>query len=158
MTSFKDLPIEREETITFHTEEIELSLTNEKEINSWIKSTIQKEGHQLGNLSFIFCSDPYLHKINIEYLNHDTLTDVITFPYSESHVEGDIFISIDRIKENAKSFGVTFDQELNRVIIHGVLHLIGYMDKTPEEKKEMTEKENFYLRALNSKKENNQNQ
>jgi len=150
MTSFNDLPIEQEEAINYHAEDLELSLNNEEQISSWIKSVIQTEGHQFGNINFIFCSDPYLHKINVEYLNHDTFTDVITFPYSETIVEGDIFMSIDRIKENAKSFEVTFEQELHRVMIHGVLHLMGLSDKTSEEKKLMTEKENTYLRLLNS--------
>ncbi len=150
MTSFNDLPIKKEETINFHSEDLELSLENEEQSCSWIKSAIQEEGHQLGNLNFIFCSDAYLHKINVEYLNHDTFTDVITFPYSETHVEGDVFISIERIRENAKSFEVSFEQELHRVIIHGVLHLMGLSDKTSEEKKLMTEKENTYLRLLNS--------
>lgn len=151
MTSFKDLPFEHEEEINYHTEEIDLSLNNEEDISTWIKSAIQQEGHHLGILNFIFCSDPYLHKINIEYLNHDTLTDVITFPYSETQVEGDIFISIDRIKDNAESFNVSFEQELNRVMIHGVLHLMGYTDKTLADKKKMTQKENLYLGLLYGK-------
>lgn len=150
MTSFNDLPVEQEATINFHTEEIELSLKNPKKISQWIQSTIQKEAQKLGTLNFIFCSDSYLHKINLEYLDHDTYTDVITFPYSDTQVEGDIFISIDRIKENASSFKVSFEEELNRVIIHGVLHLLGYMDKSKKEKEQMTLKENLYLSLLKS--------
>ena len=149
MTSFKNLPPESEEAINFHTEEIELTLPDQEKTATWIKSAIQKEGRQLGSLNFIFCSDPYLHKINIDYLDHDTLTDVITFPYSDTYIEGDVFISIDRIQENAKSFKVSFEEELNRVIIHGVLHLIGYSDKSSADKDQMTLKENFYLRQLN---------
>ena len=95
-------------------------------------NTVQKA--QLIGLSYIFCSDAYLHNINVEYLNHDTLTDIITFPYlSPPEIEGDIFISVDRIRENAQTFQVTFEQELHRVIIHGVLHLCGQGDKTEEE-------------------------
>ncbi len=148
MTTFKNLPSESEEVINFYTEEIEFELSDPKKIDIWIKSTINKEGKLLGNLNFIFCSDHYLHKINVEYLDHDTFTDVITFPYSDVKIEGDIFISIDRIKENANSFEVPFENELNRVIIHGVLHLLGYGDKNSEDKQQMTLKENFYLRVL----------
>ena len=150
MTFQKDLPIESEEEINFFNEDIDLNLNSSVQIIAWIKSAIQQEEQQLGVLNFIFCSDAYLHKINIEYLNHDTLTDVITFPYSEDIIEGDIFISVDRIKENANIFGVAFDRELHRVMIHGVLHLIGYGDKTPEDKKIMTKKENQYLGLLES--------
>lgn len=148
MTSFKDLPLEREAVINYHSEETTFSLTSPETLSSWIKQTIQIEEQVLGNLNFIFCSDAYLHKINVEYLDHDTYTDVITFPYDASFVEGDIFISIDRIQENAKTFEVDFDQELYRVMIHGVLHLMGYGDKSFEEKKLMTLKENRYLSLL----------
>jgi len=100
-------------------------------------------------LNYIFCSDTYLHKINLEYLKHDTLTDIITFDYSEKkQISGDIFISIDRIKENAPKFNQSTDIELNRVLIHGVLHLLGYKDKTPKEKETMRAKEDFYLTLL----------
>jgi len=100
-------------------------------------------------LNYIFCSDTYLHKINLEYLKHDTLTDIITFDYSEKkQISGDIFISIDRIKENALKFNQSTDIELNRVLIHGVLHLLGYKDKTPKEKETMRAKEDFYLTLL----------
>ena len=136
--------------IEFHAEDIEFSLSNSDFISEWITSTIQAESKKLKHLSFIFCSDDYLHKINLEYLSHDTLTDVITFPYSSgNNVEGDIFISIDRIADNAKIFNSTFENELQRVMIHGVLHLLGYLDKTPEDKQQMTEKENEYLGKLN---------
>lgn len=149
MTTFNDPPAEPQAIILYHNEEINLKLSNPDKISSWIKSVISAESQALGHLNFIFCSDAYLHKINVDYLNHDTYTDVITFPYSETLVEGDIFISIDRIRENAKTFEVTFEQELHRVIIHGVLHLMGYSDKTSTDKKQMTLKENTYLRELN---------
>lgn len=148
MSAFNQLPIESEEAINFFTEDIELQLPNEAVTCAWIKQSIQKEQQQLGTLNFILCSDAYLHKINVEYLNHDTFTDVITFPYREDIIEGDIFISVDRIRENAKTFGVKFEQELHRIMIHGVLHLMGYGDKNPTDKKRMTDKENIYLSLL----------
>jgi len=135
-----------EEKINFYSEDIEFSLPNHSIIFDWINKTIESEAKILRHLNFIFCSDSYLHKINLEYLNHDTFTDVITFPYAEGkNIEGDIFISIDRIQENAKTFKVEFEHELNRVMIHGTLHLLGYLDKTAEDKTQMTEKENEYL-------------
>lgn len=140
-----------EEIIQFHTEDIQFNFQKANIIRDWLHSTAQQEGSDIASLSFVFCSDSYLHDINVEYLNHDTLTDVITFQYSEpdsTEIEGDIFISIDRIKENATQFQVTFEQELFRVMVHGTLHLLGYGDKSPEEKTQMTEKENFYLKRL----------
>ena len=136
--------------IFFHSEEIDFNLPNQPVIIDWINSTADQEGQTIQSLSFIFCSDKYLHQINVEYLNHDTYTDVITFPYAEEGqpIEGDVFISIDRIKENAANFKSTFEMELHRVMIHGTLHLLGYGDKNPEEKLKMTEKENFFLDIL----------
>ena len=141
---------DEEEKINFHSENIDFSLPNSSTIFSWIESTIHLEGKKLNHLNFIFCDDEYLHQINVEYLNHDTLTDVITFPYSEGEIiEGDIFISIDRIQENSKIFKISFDEELHRVMIHGTLHLLGYLDKTVADKTQMTQKENEYLSRLN---------
>ena len=137
------------EKIIFHSENIDFSLSQPSLIFDWICKTIESEAKQLRHLNFIFCNDEYLHKINLEYLNHDTYTDVITFPYSEGEIiEGDIFISIERIKENSNKFEVDFDNELYRVMIHGVLHLLGYLDKSPEDKVLMTKKENEYLLKL----------
>jgi len=137
------------EKIIFHSEDIDFSLPNSTLVFDWIEKSIHAEDKALHQLNFIFCSDKYLHQINVEYLNHDTLTDVITFPYAEGkNIEGDIFISIDRIKENAAQFKVSFEDELHRVMIHGTLHLMGYFDKTLEEKILMTEKENEYLNML----------
>ena len=137
------------EKIIFHSEDIDFSLSKPSITSNWICKSIESENKQLHHLNFIFCSDEYLHKINVEYLNHDTYTDVITFPYSEGEIiEGDIFISIERIKENAKNFDVHFENELHRVIIHGVLHLLGYFDKTPDDRALMTQKENEYLKKL----------
>ncbi len=119
-------------------------------INAWIKKVIDSEGKICGNLSFIFCSDDYLLEINRKYLNHDYLTDVITFDYVNGNViEGDIFLSIDRIKENSKEYNTTFKSELERILIHGVLHLLGYKDKSKADKDLMTFKEDIYLNVLN---------
>ncbi|PIZ06710.1 MAG: rRNA maturation RNase YbeY [Flavobacteriales bacterium CG_4_10_14_0_8_um_filter_32_5] len=136
-------------SIIFHQEDISFRLKNIKKIKSWIEKSIALERGIVGDLNYIFCSDTYLHKINLEYLKHDTLTDIITFDYSEKkQISGDIFISIDRIKENAPKFNQSTDIELNRVLIHGVLHLLGYKDKTPKEKETMRAKEDFYLTLL----------
>jgi probable rRNA maturation factor len=134
-------------SVQFFTEDIEFKLTSPRKVSSWIKATIEAEGKTLSGLNFIFCSDEYLAQINIEYLNHDTYTDIITFDNSEDEdtIEGDIFISIDRIRENATTFNKTETDELHRVIIHGVLHLIGYLDKKPADKALMTSKEDEYL-------------
>ena len=115
-------------------------------IDRWIENTILSEKKKAGEISFIFCSDDYLLEINKEHLNHDYYTDVITFDYVvDDEISGDIFISIDRIKENAKEFTVSFTDELNRIMIHGVLHLLGYKDKEKDEKELMTKKEDEYL-------------
>ena len=133
--------------ISFHMEEIDFELTNADSIASWLGLVFEKEEKKLNTLSIILCSDDYLHNLNVEYLQHDTLTDVITFPYSRSAepIVGDIFISIDRIKENAEKFKITFRDELHRVMVHGVLHLAGYGDKTPEDATIIRAKEDFYL-------------
>lgn len=132
--------------ISFFSEDISFELGDAASVEHWIQTTIQKEGKNLGEISFIFCSDSYLHQINLTHLNHDTYTDIITFNYNEEAVlNGDIFISIDRVKENATTYNVSFENELNRVMIHGVLHLAGYEDKTDQEKAAMRAKEDFYL-------------
>jgi probable rRNA maturation factor len=133
---------EEESLIFFEREDIDFQLRKEDKTKDWILKIIEKEDKELIQLTYIFCSDAYLLQINKEYLNHDTYTDIITFPYlSPPHIEGDIFISIDRIKENAQEFNTTFDEELRRVMIHGVLHLCGYPDKTEEEAALMRVKE-----------------
>jgi rRNA maturation RNase YbeY len=136
--------------IHFFNEETSFNLKNKTSLRNWINQTIIQEKHQLEELNFIFCSDNYLLKINKEYLNHDTYTDIITFDNSSLPLEitGDIFISIDRVKENAKTFKTTTQNELCRVMIHGVLHLLGYKDKTKKDKELMTEKEDFYLKKI----------
>ena len=144
---FPDFNELTEEAIQFHAEEIDFELPNSDAIIHWVKATIAAEGYQLNRLNFIFCNDTYLHQINLTFLDHDTLTDIITFPYHHKGeaIESDLYISIDRIRENAAKFEVSFLTELKRVIIHGVLHLCGYGDKTKQEKQIMRARENFYL-------------
>ncbi|MBK0383149.1 rRNA maturation RNase YbeY [Pedobacter sp. SD-b] len=124
-----------------------------KQINKtrdWILATVESERSLLKGINFILCSDTYLLKINQQYLNHDTYTDIITFDNSETkgEIQGDIFISIERVKENAKIFKVTVNKELHRIMIHGVLHLLGYKDKSSKDKDLMTAKENHYLSKI----------
>ena len=149
-----EFPVSNEshQLINFHIEDISFNLDNETILVGWLKNVINSEQSNLVNLNFIFCSDSYLHKINLEYLNHDTFTDVITFPYSEDAVEGDIFISVDRVRENASNLKLSFDVELYRVMVHGLLHLLHYADKTDEEVLVMRNKENAYLELLNGMK------
>lgn len=126
--------------------EIDFELDKSEEISKWISQTIENETFELGELNYIFCSDDDLFKKNIKFLNHNTLTDIISFDYTMGKlISGDIFISIDRVKENAEIFKVSFEEELHRVMIHGVLHYCGYKDKNEEDQKEMRLKEDFYL-------------
>ncbi|MBA6156740.1 rRNA maturation RNase YbeY [Tenacibaculum sp. S7007] len=130
--------------------EIDFQLESEDKTANWIQNCIEKEGFELGEINYIFCDDDYLHNINVEFLQHDTLTDIISFDYTLGKlVGGDIFISVDRVKENAKEFNTSFENELHRVIIHGILHYMKYKDKTEEEKQVMREKENTCLNILN---------
>jgi rRNA maturation RNase YbeY len=133
--------------ISFFSEGVTFKLPHPRKSANWIKETIKKEKRKLESLNFIFCSDDYLREINIQYLNHKTYTDIITFDQSEEAktIQGDIFISIHRVKENASKFEVEFDEEIHRVIIHGVLHLIGYGDKDLSAKTLMRKKEDAYL-------------
>lgn len=137
--------------IHFFSEDTNFTLKKKTFIRNWIRNTILAEEHKLSELNFIFCSDNYLLDINQQYLNHDTLTDIITFDNSDkkSVIAGDIFISIDRVRENAGIFKVKDDDEIHRVMIHGTLHLLGYPDKGKTAKALMTEKENFYLSKRN---------
>ncbi len=129
-------------------EDINIKIKNKLAIKNWLKSTVELEKKKLGELNYIFCSDEYLLEMNVSYLNHDTLTDIITFDNSETEglIVGDIFISVDRVQENAKKFEVEFAEELHRVMVHGALHLLGYKDKKKAEKEKMREKENYYLK------------
>ena len=130
--------------------ETEFQLEKEEKTAQWVQNCIEKEGFELGEINYIFCDDTYLHKMNVEFLEHDTLTDVISFDYTMGKlISGDIFISIERVKENAKEFDVLFENELHRVIIHGVLHYMKYKDKSDAEKQIMRTKENDSLKLLN---------
>ena len=122
--------------------ETNFALENESNYEDWIFRIVDSEGFELGEINYIFCDDEYLHSINMEYLNHDTLTDIISFDYSVGNLlQGDIFISVERVADNAKDFNVTFDEELKRVLSHGVLHYCGYKDKSPKDETLMREKE-----------------
>jgi len=143
--------MDSDESILFFYEEMEdFSLTNPDNIREWLVKVISDEGYEPSAINYIFCNDNYLHKINIDYLNHDTYTDIITFDNSdeEKMIEGEIYISIDRVKENAALNHTTFDNELHRVMAHGVLHLVGYNDKTEKEKKAIRKKEDECLLLL----------
>lgn len=133
--------------IHFFTEDIVFSLKNKTKLRSWIKNTIQQNNKTLQFINFIFTSDAFLLNVNKEYLNHNTLTDIITFDQSidPEVIEADIYISVERIKENSSSYKISFEDELHRVMIHGVLHLLGYNDKEDSDKEEMRKKENHYL-------------
>ena len=114
--------------------------------NRWLKLVAESEICRLGDVNVIFCSDPYILDINIRYLGHDYFTDVITFDYSEKpRISGDLFVSVDSVRENSVMYGTDFDEELHRVIVHGVLHLIGYDDHNEKDSSLMREKENYYL-------------
>jgi rRNA maturation RNase YbeY len=137
------------ENISFFSEDIDFQINNIENHTKWINSIISSYSKIPGELTYVFCSDNYLLRLNIEHLNHDTLTDIITFDYTKTGIiSGDIFISIDRVTENANTFLVSFQEELSRVMAHGILHLIGFKDKTEEEKKEMREAENHALAIL----------
>ena len=134
--------------IDFHFKS-DLVLENITEYSDWIDRILVSEGYQLGQIDYIFCTDDELLKLNLEYLNHDTLTDIITFDYTmDKTISGDIFISSDRVAENALAFEVDFQNELLRVMSHGVLHLMGYGDKTGEEKVQMREKEDEKIKMF----------
>lgn len=137
------------ETIQFFKADVAFRFFGRAKISKWILRVLKQEGAKLSNLNIIFCSDDYLLGINRQYLNHDFYTDIITFDYSEKRdISGELYISIDRVKDNANSLGATFQQELNRVIIHGVLHLLGFKDKTSRQAKTIRKKEDECLALL----------
>ena len=137
--------------IFFHTEDISFALESENATSNWLVKLVESYNKKVGELNYIFCSDDYLLKINQEHLNHDYFTDIITFDYCEKDlISGDLFISIDRTNENAKTFGKTQINELNRVIAHGLLHLLGFKDKTAEDIAEMRDMEEKALNMLAS--------
>jgi rRNA maturation RNase YbeY len=135
--------------IRFYNEDVNYVLVSKQKIRSWLLLVIEQEQKELGMVSYVFCSDNYLFKMNRQYLNSSYFTDVITFDYTEGTlISGDIFISIDRVKENAKLYKQRYFQEMLRVILHGILHLCGYKDKMPQEIKQMREKEDYYLQKF----------
>ena len=124
----------------------EFTLNNEAELKDWIQFVLDEEDRELGEISYIFCDDEYLYDINVKHLNHNTLTDIISFDYSLGKVvSGDIYISTDRVRENASDRKVDLEDELHRVMIHGILHYVGYRDKTESHTLEMRGKEDYYL-------------
>jgi len=133
--------------IFFFNEDIDFHLDDEDKTSLWLERVLKLDNFQAKNINYIFCSDSYIHQINLKYLNHDSFTDIITFDNSEEQqqIEADIFISIDRVRDNAQTNRVLFDVELHRVLVHGVLHIMGFADKTNEESKAMREKEDACL-------------
>ena len=133
--------------INFHAEDLDFQIKSPLKIKAWLKEAAKQEGHYIQEINYIFCSDAYLLEINKEHLQHDFLTDIITFDNSESplKIEADIFISIERVMENAATFKQPFETELRRVIVHGLLHLMGYKDKSAKDKARMRSKEDAYL-------------
>ena len=133
--------------INFFTEDITFTLSDKLKRKKWLKEIAQSEAFKVGELNYIFCSDEYLYKINLDYLSHDTYTDIITFDNSEKakHLEGDIFISVDRVKDNADKHNQPEEQELSRVLSHGLFHLMGYKDKTKEQASLMRNKEEYAI-------------
>ena len=135
--------------ISYNIEGVKMPKISKRETNAWIKAVAAKYGKKVSEVAYIFCDDPKILEVNKEYLNHDYFTDIITFDYCEGNVlNGDIFISLDTVASNAEEFGVTFNEELHRVLIHGILHLCGQDDQTPELRAEMIAKENDALAML----------
>ncbi|MBL7838938.1 MAG: rRNA maturation RNase YbeY [Cyclobacteriaceae bacterium] len=136
--------------ISYFSQKPRFKLKNPVKTSTWIRKVIKKEGKSLRSLNYVFCTDEYLREMNIQFLKHRTYTDIITFNYnpSKTEIEGEIYISVDRVRENAETFQTDFPTELNRVIIHGVLHLLGFNDKTKAEKTAMREKEDACLSLL----------
>ena len=132
--------------IRYYREDTKFDLKGKLQNNRWLKEVAEREGRKIGNINIIFCSDPYLLDVNKKYLGHDYYTDIITFDYCEKDIlSGDLFISVDCVRDNASFYGTEFSNELNRVMVHGVLHLIGYDDHTDEDIAVMRSKENTYL-------------
>lgn len=135
--------------IVYTNENIKAPKIEKRKTNAWIKSVAAKYGKKIGEIAYIFCDDAKILEVNQTYLKHDYFTDIITFDYCEGAIlNGDIFISLDTVRANAQEFGVTFDNELHRILIHGILHLCGQADKTPDARLEMTRKENEALQMI----------
>lgn len=139
--------------VRYYTEDVDFVFKNKTLNNLWLKTVAESEIRKLGNINIIFCSDNYILDVNMKYLSHDYFTDIITFDYCEGSVlSGDLFISVDSVRENSVFYGTEFNDELNRVIVHGVLHLIGYDDHTDDDIAVMRSKEDYYLALRNSLK------
>lgn len=138
-------------SVFFSNGDIDFSVGDEELVKKWIAEIVTRHQKKLGKINYLFCSDQMVYDMNVRFLNHDTYTDIITFDYVVGNqVSGDIIISVDRVGENAKTLSTSFDDELHRVIIHGVLHLLGFKDKTPEDAAMMRNKENESLQILDS--------
>ena len=132
--------------ISFHCKDFQYRPANKSRIAEWLNKSVHHQKKFIGNISIVFCSDEYLLQINKQYLNHNYFTDIITFDYStDRKVSGDLFVSVDRLRDNSKQLEITLQLEVRRVLVHGVLHLCGYNDKSTADKKLMTAKEDFYL-------------
>jgi probable rRNA maturation factor len=141
-------PLEEDENaISFFNEDTQLDLSPSSQWEAWLVAVADQEQRRIAEINYIFCSDEHLRGINVEFLDHDYYTDIITFDNSTagSGIAGEMYISTERVADNARQLGIDFDQELRRVMVHGLLHLIGYGDKSPEESQVMREKEDFYL-------------
>lgn len=137
--------------IRFHNETISFSVPKPILTRRWLKSVCREEGKTLGHIDYIFCTDEYLLELNRQFLNHDYYTDILSFPFREDPVEGDIFISVERVRENAEQLELPFDMELRRVMVHGLLHFLGYKDHPQKAKTEMTRLEDHYLDFFSSR-------
>ena len=132
--------------IKYYSEGLDFDLKGKLANNRWLRFVAEAEAKRIGDINIIFCSDPYLLDVNVKYLGHDYFTDIITFDYVEGdRLSGDLFISIDSVRDNASFYGASFHEELRRVMVHGILHLIGYDDHIPEEQAVMRGKEDYYL-------------
>jgi rRNA maturation RNase YbeY len=147
---FEEGQAEAQHLLNYYVEDIDFELVGQDILSTWILQTAKHEGLEVDEVSYIFCSDAHLHGINLQYLQHDTYTDIITFPYEQPKkaIAGDIYISVERVIENAQEFAVSFGVELHRVMIHGILHLLGYVDASDDDKKFMRQKEDYYLQKL----------
>ncbi|MCI7338443.1 MAG: rRNA maturation RNase YbeY [Bacteroidales bacterium] len=135
--------------ISYNTDNVKMPALKRRATNTWIRAVAARYGKQVGDVAYIFCDDAKILEVNRQYLQHDYYTDIITFDYCEGNtLHGDIFVSLDTVRSNAAEFGATFDNELHRILIHGILHLCGQADKTPEARAEMTRKENDALTLL----------
>ena len=138
-------PFEIDHLIEYYSEDIDFSLPKEEEVTKWLNGILEAEQKELDSITYVFCKDEYLLSINQTYLKHDDFTDIITFPYNRNPVEGDVFISVERASENATTYKVELIDEIHRLLVHGLLHLVGYDDKDVASKEKMTSLENLYL-------------